>query len=219
MIRARYPSADRIPPVRGPGPDRPHGAVRGAGADAEFDLPVFAKRTEPVRDLRGLRLTPDAGLADAPQLDLLHVPGGFGQEALMEDEEVLGWVRRQAAGARCVSPCAPAPSLRRRRAAQGPPGDDALGRLSPPALLRRDPRQSTSGRGREDDIRRRRHLRHRRGAAGSAELRGDEAAQAIQLYMQYAPEPPFGCGTPETAPPAILGPRAAPSRQSRSSGG
>src|SRR5689334_219832 len=42
---------------------------------------VFAKTTEPVRDVRGLRITPDDALADAPQLDLLHVPGGFGQEA------------------------------------------------------------------------------------------------------------------------------------------
>ena len=38
----------------------------------------------------------------------------------------------------------------------------------------------------------------------AAELRGEEAAQAIQLYMVYAPEPPFNSGTPETAPPAIL---------------
>ena len=38
----------------------------------------------------------------------------------------------------------------------------------------------------------------------AAELRGDEAAQAIQLNMVYAPEPPFDSGTPETAPAAIL---------------
>jgi len=38
----------------------------------------------------------------------------------------------------------------------------------------------------------------------AAELRGDDAAKAIQLYMVYAPEPPFNSGTPETAPPAIL---------------
>jgi cyclohexyl-isocyanide hydratase len=38
----------------------------------------------------------------------------------------------------------------------------------------------------------------------AAQLRGDEVAKAIQLYMQYAPEPPFNSGTPETAPVAIL---------------
>ena len=62
---------------------------------------IFAKTTAPVRDLRGLRLTPDAVLTQAPQLDLLHVPGGFGQEALMDDENVLGWIREQAAFDAC----------------------------------------------------------------------------------------------------------------------
>ena len=38
----------------------------------------------------------------------------------------------------------------------------------------------------------------------AAELRDDEAAQAIQLDMVYAPEPPFSSGTPETAPAAIV---------------
>src|SRR6202521_3011068 len=60
---------------------------------------IYGKTTEPVRDLKGLRLTPDAALADAPRLDVLHVPGGFGQEALMEDVEVLDWIRRKAAAA------------------------------------------------------------------------------------------------------------------------
>ena len=67
---------------------------------------IYAKTMEPVRDLKGLRLTPDATLAEAPPLDVLHVPGGFGQEALMEDAEVLGWIRQQAAGAcRIFSVC------------------------------------------------------------------------------------------------------------------
>src|SRR5262249_27448106 len=63
---------------------------------------LFAKSTAPVRDVRGLRIAPAAALADAPQRDVLHVPGGFGQEALMADREVLDWIRRQAAGARCL---------------------------------------------------------------------------------------------------------------------
>lgn len=35
-------------------------------------------------------------------------------------------------------------------------------------------------------------------------LRGETAAKAIQLYMVYAPEPPFDSGTPATAPASIL---------------
>jgi cyclohexyl-isocyanide hydratase len=51
---------------------------------------IYAKATQPVRDVMGLRIMPDATLAEAPQLDILHVPGGPGQQALMEDEEILG---------------------------------------------------------------------------------------------------------------------------------
>jgi DJ-1/PfpI family len=63
---------------------------------------IYAKSIAPVRDVMGLRIMPDATLAEAPQLDILHVPGGPGQQALMEDEEVLNWLRRQAAGAKKV---------------------------------------------------------------------------------------------------------------------
>jgi cyclohexyl-isocyanide hydratase len=84
---------------------------------------LYGRTPEPMRDLKGLRLTPDAVLSDAPQLDVLHVPGGFGQEALMEDTEVLAWIRRQAAGARSVFSvctgsllCGAAGLLRGRRA-------------------------------------------------------------------------------------------------------
>src|SRR5215471_16800144 len=67
---------------------------------------LYGKSPEPVRDLKGLRLTPDAALSDAPPLDVLHVPGGYGQEALMEDAEILAWIRQQAAGAcRIFSVC------------------------------------------------------------------------------------------------------------------
>jgi len=38
----------------------------------------------------------------------------------------------------------------------------------------------------------------------AAMLRGDEVAQRIQLYMQYAPEPPFDSGSPESAPASIV---------------
>ena len=51
----------------------------------------------------------------------------------------------------------------------------------------------------------------------AAELRGDATAQAIQLHVVYAPEPPVTSGTPETAPTAILEARAercVPSRRS-----
>src|SRR3974377_700392 len=130
---------------------------------------IYGKTAAPVRDMKGLRLAPDATLADAPPLDVLHVPGGYGQEALMEDAEVLGWIRQQASGAcRIFSVCTGAlicgaggPPQGRRGAAQGTPGDDPLVGLSSVAVLRRNPRQRTGGRRRRLGLRRWCDGRHR----------------------------------------------------------
>ena len=166
---------------------------------------LYGKTAETVRDLKGLRLTPDATLAEAPALDVLHVPGGFGQEALMEDAEVLGWIRRQAAGARSVFSvctgallCGAAGLLKGRRATTHWASFHLLPFFG---AIPVNQRVVVDGNwvfaagvtaGIDGALRL------------AAELRGDEAAQAIQLYMVYAPEPPFDSGTPETAPSAIL---------------
>ncbi|MGX1332259.1 putative intracellular protease/amidase [Bradyrhizobium elkanii] len=103
---------------------------------------IYGKTAEPVRDIKGLRLTPDATLADAPPLDVLHVPGGFGQEALMEDAEVLGWISRQAAGGcRIFSVCTGCPAVRSGRPVEGTQGHDALGLAASVAVLRRCSRE------------------------------------------------------------------------------
>lgn len=166
---------------------------------------LYGKTAGTVRDLRGLRLTPDAALADAPQLDVLHVPGGRGQEALMDDEEVLAWVRQQAAGAHSVFSvctgaliCGAAGLLRGRRATTHWASFHLLPFFGAVPV---DERVVVDGRwvfaagvtaGIDGALRL------------AAELRGDEAAQAIQLHMVYAPEPPFDSGTPGTAPAAVL---------------
>lgn len=166
---------------------------------------IYAKTMEPVRDLKGLRLTPDATLADAPPLDVLHVPGGFGQEALMEDEEVLRWIREQAAGAcRLFSVCTgallcgAAGLLKGRRATTHWASFHLLPLFGATPVNERVVIDGS-------------YIFAAGVTAGidgalrlAAELRGDDAARAIQLYMAYAPEPPFDSGTPETAPPEIL---------------
>ena len=165
---------------------------------------IYGVTDAPVRDIRGLRLSPDAALADAPSLDVLHVPGGFGVEVLMEDEAVLGWLRRQAARARVFSVCTgalllgAAGLLRGRRATTHWASFHLLPWFGATPV---DERVVMDG----DWI----------FAAGvtsgidgalrlAAELRGDDAAKAIQLHMVYAPEPPFDSGTPATAPAAVL---------------
>jgi cyclohexyl-isocyanide hydratase len=166
---------------------------------------VYGKTARPVRDIKGLRLTPDATLADAPPLDVLHIPGGFGQEALMEDEEVLGWMRRQAAGACSIFSvctgaliCGAAGLLKGRRATTHWASFHLLPHFG---AIPVNERVVVDGS----------YVFAAGVTAGidgalrlAAELRGDDAARMIQLYMAYAPEPPFNSGTPETAPPTIL---------------
>ena len=69
--------------------------------DAEVLL--LWKTLEPVEADTGLRLLPYATLRDCPPLDVICVPGGPGVNALMEDAEVLGWLRERARQARYVS--------------------------------------------------------------------------------------------------------------------
>jgi cyclohexyl-isocyanide hydratase len=166
---------------------------------------IYGKTAASVLDLKGLRLTPDAALADAPPLDVLHVPGGYGQEALMEDAEVLAWIRQQAVGAcRTFSVCTgallcgAAGLLKGRRATTH---WSALHLLSFFGAIPVNERVVVDG-----------SCVFAAGVTAgidgalwlAADLRGDDAARTIQLHMAYAPEPPFNSGTPETAPPAIL---------------
>ena len=164
-----------------------------------------ARGGTPVTDVKGLRFLPDADLADAPPLNLLHIAGGYGQEALMEDEAVLGWVRRQAEGALCVFSactgaliCGAAGLLQGRRATTH---WTAFHLLSLFGAIPVDARVVVDGKfvfaagvtaGIDGALR------------VAADLRGDEAAQVIQLYMAYAPEPPFDAGTPGRAPPQVV---------------
>ncbi len=166
---------------------------------------IYGKTMTPVRDVGGLWLTPDETLADAPPLDVLHVPGGHGQEALMEDAEVLGWIRQQAAGACSIFSvctgaliCGAAGLLKGRRATTH---WSALHLLPFFGAIPVNERVVIDGAwifaagvtaGIDGALRL------------AAELRGDATAQSIQLHMAYAPEPPFDSGTPETAPAAIL---------------
>jgi cyclohexyl-isocyanide hydratase len=165
---------------------------------------LYGKTIAAVRDIKGLRLTPDATLAEAPQLDVLHVPGGFGQEALMEDEQVLGWIRRQAKAARIFSVCTgallcgAAGLLRGRRATTHWSAFHLLPLFGAIPVNERVVVDGTwvFAAGVTAGIDGALRL--------AAELRGDDVARAIQLQMAYAPEPPFDSGTPESAPPAIL---------------
>ena len=164
---------------------------------------VIGKTNAPVRDIKGLILTPTLSFAQAPRLDVLLVPGGNGVNALMEDEEVLCFLRNQAAGivfSVCTGAlvCGAAGLLRGRRATTHWASHDLLrlfGAVPVNARVVVDgPLVTAAGVTSGIDA----ALRL------AAILRGDQVAQKIQLYLQYAPEPPFDAGTPESAPAAIV---------------
>ncbi|HYB34712.1 MAG TPA: DJ-1/PfpI family protein [Mycobacterium sp.] len=166
---------------------------------------VYGLSDRPVRDYHGLRLQPDAVLEDAPQLDVLHVPGGPGQESYMDDQRLLHWLRQQASGAQCVlSVCTgalllgAAGLLRGRRATTHWASVDLLPIFGATAVDRcvvsDDPFVFAAGVTAGIDA----------ALLVAAKLRGVDEAQAVQLSIQYAPEPPFSSGTPKTAPPHVL---------------
>jgi cyclohexyl-isocyanide hydratase len=166
---------------------------------------IYAKSADPVRDVCGLQLRPDATLADAAQLDVLHIPGGFGQEDLMDDGDTQDWVARQAKGARYVFSvctgaliCGAAGLLKGKRATTHWSSHHLLPYFGATAVNERvvvdGNLVTTAGvtAGIDGALRL------------AALLRGDDAARTIQLYMEYAPEPPFDSGTPARAPAAVL---------------
>ena len=67
---------------------------------APFSVFTVAKSRAPIRTTGDLEVVPHHGFADAPHIDLLLVPGGFGTRRLLDDPETLDWIRRVAATTR-----------------------------------------------------------------------------------------------------------------------
>jgi cyclohexyl-isocyanide hydratase len=163
------------------------------------------KDTRPVRDYHGFGLIPDAGLAEADPIDLLVIPGGPGQEGLMEDQEVLAFIAERAATAKCVFSvctgaliCGAAGLLKGRSATTHWASFQFLKYFGALPVDERVVVDGTfvSAAGLTAGI---------DGALRVASLlRGEDVAKAIQLEIQYAPEPPFDCGTPEKAPAELV---------------
>ena len=165
-----------------------------------------ARDAAPVRDMRGLTLVPNATFSDVSAADVLVVPGGAGQELLMEDELALDWIRLVFAGAKLVlSVCTgalilgAAGLLRGRRMTTHWAAHELLPLLGAEPIRERvvvdGTLISTAGVSAGID-----------GALRAvAELRGESTARAIQLGIEYDPSPPFSGGTPETTPVAVLG--------------
>lgn len=76
---------------------------RRSDASAPFQVFTVGRTRASVRATGGLEVVPHHSFADAPRIDMLVVPGGFGTRPLLEDGEVLGWIRETAARSRLVT--------------------------------------------------------------------------------------------------------------------
>jgi cyclohexyl-isocyanide hydratase len=163
------------------------------------------KRIEPVPSDSVLTLTPTVSFADCPQLDVICVPGGAGTDDMVNDQEMLDFLRRQAGGATYItSVCTgslvlgAAGLLRGYRATTHWTAMDHLAPFGAIATKTRvcvDRNRITGG-----------------GVTAGIDFAltlvsimvDRESAEAIQLRLEYNPAPPFNAGSPDTAPPEIL---------------
>lgn len=165
---------------------------------------LVARSREAVRDHDVLSLLPTDDFSSAPAFDVFCVPGGPGEGAAIDDAATRDYVRRVGGQAQWLtSVCTgslilgAAGLLQGRRATSHWSALDVLpiyGATPVRARIVEDGALITGG-GVTAGIDFGLHL--------AARLAGAEVAQAIQLSLEYAPQPPFDAGRPETAPPAI----------------
>lgn len=165
---------------------------------------LIAERKGPVRTEHGLTVVAEHDFASAPPFDLLCVPGGPGIDGALESDAFLAFVRARGAEVRWVtSVCTgalilgAAGLLRGRRATTHWLSLDLLercGATAVPARVVRDGHVITGG-GVTAGI--------DFALAVAAEVAGQDAAETIQLIVEYAPAPPFDAGSPQSARPEI----------------
>ena len=169
------------------------------------DIRLVWKTLGPVDADKGMQISADTAFAECPQLDILCVPGGPGQIDLMDDHEVLSFLRRQTPGARFVTAVCTgslllgaAGLLDGYRATTHWAMTDLLGAYG---AIHENGRVIIDG--------------NRITAAGVSagidfalslvtEIAGAKQAQLIQLGIEYHPDPPFTSGHPDVADPKIV---------------
>ncbi len=163
------------------------------------------KSMDSVKTTSGMEIRPNATFEDCPKLDVLCVPGGGGVNALLEDAEVLDFVRSRAEDAKYVtSVCTGslvlgmAGLLKGKKATCHWNAVDFLSHMGATYVNERVVKEGnlytaggiTSG----IDF----------GLEILADLLGEEEAKTVQLAMEYEPAPPFESGTPAQASSSVI---------------
>ena len=168
-------------------------------------LDLVWKTTDPVPTDAGFPLLPTATFEQVKAADILCVPGGLGTMALMQDEEVLAWLREIAVTAKWVtSVCTgslvlgAAGLLKGYRAACHWASIDQLAYFGAQPVRERvvEDRNRFTGGGVTSGI--------DFALALAARIRGEDHAKFIQLSIEYDPHPPFDAGSPDKVSPEIL---------------
>jgi len=180
---------------------------------------LVANTLDPVKTDRGMMIVPTVTYADCPQLDVVMVPGGPGQQDLMEDAVVLKFLQRQAATARYVtSVCTGSLVLAAAGLLKGKRATCHWAAIEHLALLGAVPVSEhvvvdgniVTGAGVTSGIDFALTL--------AAILESEQVAREIQLQIEYDPAPPFNSGSPKTASAetlAAIRQRLAPLNQQR----
>lgn len=175
------------------------------GSFDELELHLAWKTTAPVADAHGLRIVPNVAFTDCPRADILFVPGGPGQVALMEDRETLDFLRRQAERASWVtSVCTGSLVLAAAGLLTGYRATCHWLSLDQLALFGVEPaaervvvdRDRVTGAGVTSGIDFALTL--------AARLFGEERARRVQLSIEYDPAPPFPGGSAASADSGLV---------------
>jgi transcriptional regulator GlxA family with amidase domain len=173
-----------------------------------WTVTFVAAETGPVLDDRGsLSLTATATYADLPRPDVIVVPGGIGTAEAVFDQELLGWVREaHEHTVWTTSVCSGSFVLGAAGLLNGLKATTHWGFLKDLAgvgaqpvgerVVREGKIVTAAGVSSGMDM-----------ALGLLAMATDDAtAQTVQLAIEYAPDPPFHAGSPETAPPELREP-------------
>jgi len=152
-----------------------------------------------------LALNADATLEQLPEPDVVVVPGGFGTRPLMADEAMLAWLRRaHATSSFTTSVCTGALLLGAAGILDGLEATthwlalDTLADLGARPVRRRVVEQgkviTSAGVSAGIDM----------ALLLAARIAGEDLAQAIQLGIEYDPDPPFNSGSEDRARPQVV---------------
>jgi transcriptional regulator GlxA family with amidase domain len=168
---------------------------------------IFVAETAgPVRNESDtLSMVADASLAEVPSPDVVVVPGGYGTRALLEHEPILGWLRStHETGTWTTSVCTGSLLLAAAGLLDGTPATTHW--------LARDLLRELGAEPLPDRVVRQGKIVTAAGVSSGIDMalelvqlmHGDEVAQAVQLGIEYDPQPPLDAGSPEKAPQPVV---------------